>query len=665
VRGGLTRRMVIASALLALLTSAAFAVLLLAIRDQRSSAQLARHAQEVLSAANRVERPLVDIESGTRGYLLTGEAGFLQPADAGEAGFAEASSDLVDLTKIPEQNEAPGRLTAIQVSGTARTIKVKGEAYIRDYSRPLVAAAERGDPAARSVETAQLGKIMFDDIRSNFDTLERAEQRVAAERDDRARENANLAAIAAIAGLGGTVVLVGFFATYLSRAIVRPVRQASVMAHRLESGDLSTRMPTTGIAEIGVLEKSFNTMASSLQRSQSELANLLEEQACLRRVATLVAEGTPPEKIFPAVNEEVARLLDFDGTRLMRYEANETATIVASWGEPTIAPASTRIPLDGRNIGSLVRSGGGPARIDDYEDAPGSAAAIAREGGIRWAVGAPITVEGRLWGAMAAFSKTGKPLPPGIELRLADFTDLVGTAIANTQARADLTASRARVVAATDDIRRRIERDLHDGTQQRLVSLALVVRNVRASVADTQPQLKVELDDIAGGLVAALDDLREISRGIHPALLASGGLGPALKALARRSPLPVELDINLDGRLPDSVEVAAYYVVAEALTNAAKHARPTAIWVAADVVDGRLQLTVHDDGIGGADPANGSGLTGLADRVEALGGTITVHSPPGEGTTLQARLRLPARGLPARADLPDAETPRTSGHAGN
>jgi signal transduction histidine kinase len=638
--------MVIASALLALLTSAAFAVLLLAIRDQRSSAQLARHSQEVLAAANRLERLLVDIETGTRGYLLTGDNRFLQPAHAGDAGFAQASSELVDLTKILEKNETPGTLTAIQLSGTAQAIKLKGGAYIRNYFRPLIAAAERGDPAARSVEQAELGKVMFDDIRSDFSTLEQTEQRVAAERDDRASENANRATIAAIAGLGGTVVLVGFFATYLSRAIVRPVRQASVMAHRLASGDLSTRVPTTGVAEIGVLEKSFNTMAGSLQRSQSELADLLEEQAALRRVATLVAEGTPPEKVFPAVNAEVARLLDVDGTRLMRYEADGTATFVASWGEPTIVPAGTRITLDGRNIGSLVRSSGGPARIEDYADAPGSAAAIARERGVRSAVGAPITVEGRLWGAMVAFSKADKPLPSGIELRLADFTDLVGTAIANAQARVDLTMSRARVVNATDDIRRRIERDLHDGTQQRLVSLVLNVRNTQTSVPDTQPQLRIELADIADGLVAALDDLREISRGIHPAVLAKGGLGPALKALTRRSALPVKLDTNLDGRLPDHVEVAAYYVVAEALTNAVKHARPTAIWVAANVVDGCLRLTVRDDGIGGAEPANGSGLTGLTDRVEALGGTITVHSPPGEGTTMQVWLPLSAPAEP-------------------
>jgi signal transduction histidine kinase len=642
VRGGLTRRTVVASALLALLTSGAFAVLLLAIRDQRSSAQLALHSQEVLAAANRCERLLVDIETGTRGYLLTGEDRFLQPAAAGEAGFAQATTDLVSLTQIPAGGEAPARLAAIQLSGTAQSIKVKGESYIRDYSRPLVAAAEHGDPSARSVDKAELGRVLFDDIRWDFNTLEQTAQRVAAERDDRARGNANQAIIAAIAGLGLTVVLVGFLAVYLSRAIVRPVRQTSVMAQRLASGDLSTRMPTTGVAEIGVLEESFNTMAGSLQRGRAELADLLDEQAALRRVATLVAEGNPPEEVFPAVNEEVARLLGFDGTRLMRYEADETATVVASWGEPTIVPAGTRMALDGRSIGSLVRSSGRPARIEGYENAPGSVAAIAREGGVRSAVGAPITVEGRVWGAMGAFSKAEKPLPSGMERRLADFTALVGTAIANSQARVELTASRARVVAATDDIRRRIERDLHDGTQQRLVALALDVRRTQTGVPDTHPQLRAELADIAGGLVAVLDDLREISRGIHPALLTNGGLGPALKALARRSPLPVELTVTLDGRLPDQVEVAAYYVVAEALTNAAKHAQPTAIWVTADVSDGRLRLVVRDDGVGGADPANGTGLTGLTDRVEALGGRIIVHSPPGEGTKVQVWLTLSA-----------------------
>jgi signal transduction histidine kinase len=628
VRGGLTLRLIVASVLLASLTSAAFVILVLAIGDQRKSAQLALHSQQVLVAANQLERLLVDVETGVRGYILTNEERFLQPAQTAEASFPQASSQLLDLTKIPVQNR------------TARAIKSKGEAYIQDYAVPLAGAARRGDPAARSVAKAEEGKALLDDVRRDFTALESNERRLAAARDDSARANANRATIAAIAGLAGSVVLVGFFGSYLTRAIVRPVRQASAMAQRLAGGDLSTRMPETGVGEIGGLQRAFNSMGNSLHRSQAELAGLLAEQAALRRVATLVAQATPPEAVFPAVNEEVARLLGVDATRLMRYEADGTATVVASWGEETVIPAGTRIALAGRNVAAIVRSSGRPVRIDSFADAPGPLSATLREHGVQSAVGAPVTVEGRLWGAMVAYSMANEPLPSGTELRLANFTDLVGTAIANTQARADLTASRARVVAATDNIRRRIERDLHDGTQQRLVSLTLDLRNAQADVPETQAELRLELANIADGLVAALDDLREISRGIHPALLAKGGLEPALKALARRSPVAVALDIDLDGRLPDQVEIAAYYLVAEALTNAAKHAQPTAIWVEAAVDGGRLRLTVRDDGVGGADPARGSGLTGLTDRVEALGGTITVLSPPGEGTRLQVWLPL-------------------------
>jgi signal transduction histidine kinase len=627
MRGGLTRRVIGASALMTLLTSAAFVVLVLAISDQRRSAQLSRQSQEVLSAANQLERLLVDIETGTRGYLLTGEQEFLEPARAAEDNFDRASGHLIDLASDPDQNR------------TARAIKTKGDAYIQNYIRPLTEAASRNDPAATSESKAEEGRILIEDLRSDFALLEETESQIAAERDNRARKNANQATIAAISGLAGSVVLTAFFASYLSRAIVRPVRRGAEMAQQLADGNLSTRMPETGIAEIGVLEKAFNTMGESLQSNQAALARVLDEQAALRRVATLVAQENPPEKIFNAVSEEVGRLLAIDGTRLLRYETDGTATIVASWGQPAATHAGARVTLEGRSIASLVRRSGQAARIEDYRDANGSLATVLREHGVQSGVGAPITVEGRLWGAMNAYSLREDPLPADIEVRLARFTELVATAIANTQARADLTASRARVVAATDQIRRRIERDLHDGTQQRLVSISLDLRNAQASVPDTETELRTQLSEIGDGLVAALDDLREISRGIHPALLTRGGLNPALKALARRSSIPVELDINL-GRLQDQIEVAAYYVVAEALTNAAKHAQPTTVWVSAAVEGGRLRLTVRDDGIGGADPGSGSGLTGLTDRVEALGGTITVDSPPEEGTTLQVRLPL-------------------------
>jgi len=253
-------------------------------------------------------------------------------------------------------------------------------------------------------------------------------------------------------------------------------------------------------------------------------------------------------------------------------------------------------------------------------------------------------VQGRLWGATAASSKRPRPLPVGTEANIADFTELAAAAIANTQARTELAASRARIVKAADDTRRRIERDLHDGIQQRLVSLGMDLRTAQAGVPAKSPELRTQLGQVADGLGGAQKELQELSRGIHPAILSQGGLGPALRALARRSAVPVELDVHFEGRLPALVEVAAYYVVSEAVTNAAKHAHASVVHVDVKARGRRLHLSVHDDGGGGADPSRGSGLVGLTDRVEALGGTITVHSPVGEGTTLLVDLPLEVDG---------------------
>jgi signal transduction histidine kinase len=243
---------------------------------------------------------------------------------------------------------------------------------------------------------------------------------------------------------------------------------------------------------------------------------------------------------------------------------------------------------------------------------------------------------------MTALSRADRPLPDVAAARIAEFTDLVGTAVANAQARADLVASRARIVAASDEARRRIERDLHDGAQQRLVALGVQTRLAEASVPPELPPLREQLGDIVSGLNGVSADLQEISRGIHPAILSKGGLGPALKTLARRSAVAVDLDLDLgvDRRLPESVEVGAYYVISEALTNAAKHARATVVQVVVDVEGANLHLSIRDDGIGGADTAKGSGLIGLTDRVEALGGTMAVSSPPGSGTSLLVKIPL-------------------------
>ena len=278
--------------------------------------------------------------------------------------------------------------------------------------------------------------------------------------------------------------------------------------------------------------------------------------------------------------------------------------------------------------------------MDRFEGPRGSVAGFFQSLGGRSGVGAPITVDGRLGGVLVVVATEPDRLPAGSELAVAEFTELLATAIANAQTRAELTASRARVVATADETRRRIERDLHDGAQQRLVSLVLKLRAAQSAVPPELDDVSAQLDRVAAGLASALDELREFARGIHPAILAEGGLGPALRALARRSEVPVELDVRTTRRLPAPIEVAAYYVVSEALTNAAKHADASVVAVDVEEAEGGLRISVRDDGVGGADLAGGSGLLGLKDRVEALGGRVSVESPRGVGTSIQVELPL-------------------------
>jgi signal transduction histidine kinase len=255
-------------------------------------------------------------------------------------------------------------------------------------------------------------------------------------------------------------------------------------------------------------------------------------------------------------------------------------------------------------------------------------------------VAAPIMVDAQMWGLAVVGSSWPKPLPADTEARVGEFAELVATAIAAATTRAELIASRTRIVTAADDARRRLERDLHDGAQQRLISLALQLRTAEASVTSQQQELKEQLAQIISGLTAVSEELREISHGIHPAILSNGGLVPALKMLARRSTVPVTLDVAVDQRLPEPVEVAAYYLLAEALTNTAKHARASHVTVRAQTTDNYLRVSIRDDGIGGADRLGGSGLIGLTDRVEALGGHIQIVSPTGKGTALHVTIPL-------------------------
>jgi signal transduction histidine kinase len=324
---------------------------------------------------------------------------------------------------------------------------------------------------------------------------------------------------------------------------------------------------------------------------------------------------------------------------LSRYESDGTVTVVATWSrDGGRVPVGTRTILGGKNLSTQVSQTSRPGRMDSYADTSGALGTIIRERGLRSAVATPVIVAGRLWGVMIAASMSERRLPSDLAARLADFTDIAATAVANAESRADLAASRARIVATADETRRRIERDLHDGAQQRLVSLALELRAAQAMLPPELGELEDELSRVAEGLTSVLDDLRETARGIHPAILAEGGLGPALKTLARRSPIPVELDVRLDARLPERIEVATYYIVSETLTNAAKHAHASIVHVGVEAVDGVIRVSVRDDGAGGADSARGSGLIGLRDRVEALGGAIEVESPLGAGTSVHVEL---------------------------
>jgi signal transduction histidine kinase len=321
---------------------------------------------------------------------------------------------------------------------------------------------------------------------------------------------------------------------------------------------------------------------------------------------------------------------------LFRYEDDGTAMLLAARHENGLqrSPVGGRFSFDGDNIAAMVHDTGRTARMDSHGTAAGSAARHIRMLGIGSSVGAPITVDGRLWGVVIVGWSRPEPLPADTEARVGDFADLVATAVANAQTHAELTASRVRIVAAGDDARRRIERDLHDGAQQRLVSLGLELGSVASDVPAELSALRERISHLVTSVAGVSDDLQVLSRGIHPAILSKGGLGPALKALARRSAVPVELVFDIDRRLPEPTEVAAYYIVAEALTNVAKHARASIVNVRLQTKGGNVHLSIRDDGIGGADAAKGSGLIGLIDRVEALGGTLAISSQTGAGTLL-------------------------------
>jgi signal transduction histidine kinase len=362
--------------------------------------------------------------------------------------------------------------------------------------------------------------------------------------------------------------------------------------------------------------------------ASTEVTRLAAEQAALRRVATLVARESPSDQIFAAVAEEVGRLLNVDDTVLVRFEDEGAVTVLASWGTigELLPPASSEPAPEDSFVAELRRTGR-PCRSESLIYLP--------ELGASCVAGTPIVVQGRLWGAMLVLSHE-QPLPPDTEDRVGEFTELVATAIANVEARSELASSRGRIVQAADEQRRRVVRDLHDGAQARLVHSVIALKRANAR-DDLTPDARSLLEEGLAHATEAIAELRELVSGIHPAILTSRGLAPAVELLADRVPVPVEIAIP-DERFPAPVESAAYFVAAEALTNVVKYAGAARVRVEASRTPTGLRLVVEDDGVGGAETVPGHGLAGLVDRLEALGGDLGIESRPDAGTRITAEI---------------------------
>jgi PAS domain S-box-containing protein len=379
-------------------------------------------------------------------------------------------------------------------------------------------------------------------------------------------------------------------------------------------------------------------------RAEQEVLELAAEHAALERVATEVARGLQGEAVFRLVAEQAGKLVGADGCTLLRFQPGEQALILSNWSD--VAPdRETRegvsVPIaSGPAMAATYRSG----RPERSDEAVGRPNPVGGEEAIRSAVAASVVVNRAMWGTLVAWRVTDEPLPADTERRLGAFSSLIGTAIANADARTALAESRKRIVAAGDEARRRLERNLHDGAQQRFVSLSLSLRLTQARLEQDPAEATQLLRSAAEELSKGLEELRELARGIHPAVLTDRGLHAAVDNLAARSPLPVDVSGLPDERLPADVEAAAYYVVSEALTNVARYADASSATVSISFADGVARVEVTDDGSGGADPSRGSGLRGLADRVDAIGGRLEVESPAGAGTCVRAVLPCGPRG---------------------
>jgi signal transduction histidine kinase len=374
-------------------------------------------------------------------------------------------------------------------------------------------------------------------------------------------------------------------------------------------------------------------VAQAIANSEArrQVAALAEEQAALRRVATLVAGGRPQREVLDAACLEAGRIFRADAIMVVRWEGvHDEVAIVESWcadNDPGVEPGSLYHPAPESATTAVLETG-----LSSRGAEPSA------ELGARCAISSPVIVDGRLLCALSALRSQEDPFAPGDEIRLRSFADLAAQSIVNVRAREEMRASSARIVRAADEARAKLERNLHDGAQQRLVAVLLSLRMTASKLPNAPEEARNLLLMATQELEHAFDELRELARGLHPSVLTERGLGPALELLADRAPLDVAVALELDERLTPAVEAAAYFVVAEALTNIAKHAHASSVQVHVSRRADVARVEVVDDGVGGATMGRGSGLRGLADRVEALDGRLHIVSPPDDGTRIWAEI---------------------------
>jgi signal transduction histidine kinase len=618
-----------------LLAIGAYTLLFSTITDLRDSAALASRSEAILSSANRLERLMIGLEDGVRGFIITGDRRLLAPLTDAQRDAGEEGRQLERLAARSDPAQAE----------RARRIVSATEAYVQDYSIPLLTAIRQRPASARTLATIAEGELRLEPLRDELDRFEAAQRALVKAHEHRSNADTTRATAIATGGACGVLLLLLLFSGYLTRAILHPVRRAAAIASDLADGDLSARIPEVSGGDVEVLERTFNVMAGSLEEDRRQLRRVVEEQGALRRIATLIARGVSPTEIFTAVASELGRAQGTQYAVINRFDPARTLTTVGHWTAPgapdILPPANGHWPVEEDSVTAPIVRTGMPARMNT-DEATSTIGVWTRRNGIRYVVGCPITVGGRLWGMIAIFSRDDRPPPDDTEERLTKFVELLATAIVNAENRNELLASSARIVAAVDEARRRIEHSLNTGPQRRLTALGAELRDTQAIVAPEQAQLRAQLARTVKGVDSVLDDLKEISHGLHPTALARSDLRHALESLTERSEVPARLDIQVDRPLPDHVQVALYYTVSEALTNVAKYSRASVVHIALRQEHGTLRLRIDDDGVGGADPARGSGLAGLKDRIESLGGTIEVISPVGAGTTLDVDLPIPA-----------------------